>query len=449
MSDLDYGISSLISSLSNSTVQTIGPELIFGQLYDKVGYNQVDNDMFRHLVIARLAFPLSKLKTCEYLYRYQGKSINISKVYRFIDKLSNSLQEQIEEITYKHTLSILSILSIVFYDMTTLYFDASDEDDLRKTGFSKEGKHQKPQIYLGLLVGPGGYAIAYDIYEGNIHESHTLIPFLEKVSKRFNLGKPIVVADSGLLSQKNIMALTESGYTYILGARIKNENNLIKQQILSHDYQAKSTLSIQINEDERLIVNYSEKRSKKDIYNRKRGLLRLEKRIHSGKLTKSNINNRGYNKFLKLKGTIEVEMDYDKIESDKNWDGLKGYKTNSTLSEEKILENYGQLWYIERAFRMSKTDLRIRPIYHRKRDRIEAHICISFAAYTIYKELERALKRANSNISVQAANELTHNMYQIVYTLPDSRIEKKQILKMDLKQQELYEIVENACRVSQ
>jgi hypothetical protein len=249
MSDLDYGISNLISSLSNSTVQTIGPELIFGQLYDAVGYNYVDNDMFRHLVIARLAFPLSKLKTCEYLYRYQGKSINISKVYRFIDKLSNSLQEQIEQITYKHTLSILGCLSIVFYDMTTLYFDASDEDDLQKTGFSKEGKRQKSQIYLELFIGSGGYAVVYDIYEGNIHESHTLIPFLEKVSKRFNLGKPIVVVDSGLLSQKNIMALTESGYTYILGARIKNENHIIKQQILSHDYEVNSTQLNKFNSD--------------------------------------------------------------------------------------------------------------------------------------------------------------------------------------------------------
>jgi transposase len=173
--------------------------------------------------------------------------------------------------------------------------------------------------------------------------------------------------------------------------------------------------------------------------------LRLEKRIHSGKLIKSNINNRGYNKFLKLKGSIDVEMDYDKIEGDKNWDGLKGYKTNSILSESEILENYGQLWHIERVFRMSKTDLRIRPIYHRKRYRIEAHICISFAAYTIYKELERTLKRVDSSISVKTANELTHNMYQIIYTLPDSRMEKKLILKMDAKQQELYEIVTNTC----
>ena len=107
---------------------------------------------------------------------------------------------------------------MVFYDMTTLYFEASDEDDLRKTGLSKDGKHSNPQIYLGLLVGVGGYAIGYDIFEGNIFEGHTLIPFLEKMSSRFKLSKPIVVADAGLLSKKNIEALEQKHYEYIIGA---------------------------------------------------------------------------------------------------------------------------------------------------------------------------------------------------------------------------------------
>jgi len=113
---------------------------------------------------------------------------------------------------------------VVFYDTTTLYFKASDEDDLRKTGFSKDGKHQNPQIYLGLLVGLGGYVIGYVIFEGSISEGHTLIPFIEKISKKFNLDKPVVVADAGLLSNDNIKALEDLDYQYIIGARIKNES---------------------------------------------------------------------------------------------------------------------------------------------------------------------------------------------------------------------------------
>ena len=117
----------------------------------------------------------------------------------------------------------------------------------------------------------------------------------------------------------------------------------------------------------------------------------MEKQIKAGKLTKSNINNKGYNKYLKLTGNISIEIDYDKFNKDKSWDGLKGYVTNSKLSDKQVIENYKNLWQIEKAFRMSKTDLRIRPIYHRLRDRIESHICISFTAYSVYKELERIL----------------------------------------------------------
>ena len=166
----DALIEGFLTQLQNSQVRTAGPELIFGKIYDAIGFNAVQEDMFRHLVISRLAFPLSKLKTIDYLYRFQGVSLEISSIYRFLDKLNAKLKDQVERISFAHTLKVLQDkISIVFYDMTTLYFEASDEDDLRKTGFSKDGKHQNPQIFLGLLVGMGGYAIGYDIFEGNIN----------------------------------------------------------------------------------------------------------------------------------------------------------------------------------------------------------------------------------------------------------------------------------------
>jgi transposase len=332
-------------------------------------------------------------------------------------------------------------INVVFYDMTTLYFEASDEDDLRKTGFSKDGKHSNPQIFLGLLVGSGGYAIGYDIFEGNTYEGHTLIPFLEKIRSKFNLGKPVVVADSGLLSKKNIEALEEKQYKYIIGARIKNESKLVKEKILETKLKDGEIKQIKRDGKSRIIISYSEKRAKKDAHNRKRGLNRLEKKISSGKLTKSNINNRGYNKYLKLQGEVSIEIDYEKYKKDNQWDGLKGYITNSKLSNKQIIENYSNLWHIEKAFRMSKTDLRIRPIYHRLKNRIEAHICISFAAYTIYKELERILYKEKSNLSLEKAKELTHNMYQINYTLPDSKHAKSKLLKMGPLQDELFKII--------
>jgi len=441
-SESDEAVDKVFASLQNANIQTIGPEIIFGKIYDHIGFGMIGEEMFRHLVISRIAFPLSKLKTIEYLYRYQGKSLDIDSVYRFLDKLNNKLKSKVEQIAFAHTKRVLNEdISVVFYDMTTLYFEASDEDDLRKTGFSKDGKHQSPQIFIGLLVGLGGYAIGYDVYEGNTYEGHTLIPFLEKMSQKFNLDKPVVIADSGLLSKNNIEALEENGYEYILGARIKNEGKAIKSQILSAEFHDGTTHSFLKNKTQKLIVNYSNLRARKDEYNRNRGLERLEKRIKSGKLTKSNINNRGYNKYLKLEGEVTIDIDYDKFKKDAVWDGLKGYTTNTRLTNNKIIENYNNLWHIEKAFRMSKTDLRIRPIYHRLRHRIEAHICISFTAYCIYKELERVLNQEKSSLSIKKAAELTHNMYQITYTLPDSKHTKSRLLQMDEEQAELYQII--------
>jgi len=371
-----------------------------------------------------------------------GPCIDISAIYRFLDKLNDKLKSQVEQIAYEHTKQVLGgEISVVFYDMTTLYFEASDEDDLRKTGFSKDGKHSNPQIFLGLLVGLGGYAIGYDIFEGNTYEGHTLIPFLESISKKFNLEKPIVVADSGLLSKDNIEALEKENYQYILGARIKNETTAIKEKILESKLKDGQIKSIKKNDVSRIIIGYSDKRAKKDAHNRERGLKRLEKRIKSGKLTKSSINNRGYNKYLKLEGEVSVEIDYDKYNKDNKWDGLKGYITNSKLSGKRIIENYSKLWHIEKAFRMSKTDLRIRPIYHRLKHRIEAHICISFTAYSIYKELERLLFLEKSSLSLNRASELTHIMYQITYVLPESKHTKTRLLKMDDEQAELFQII--------
>ena len=294
---------------------------------------------------------------------------------------------------------------------------------------------------MGLLVGLGGYAIGYDIFEGSIYEGHTLIPFLEKITAKFKLERPIVVADAGLLSNDNIKALEQKNYAYIIGARLKNEPDKIKLQILQKKLSDGQVMKINKANNTRLIVAYAANRAIKDEHNRKRGLQRLEKQIKAGRLTKSNINNKGYNKYLKLQGDISIEIDYEKFNNDKRWDGLKGYITNTTLSNKEVIENYKNLWHIEKAFRMSKTDLRIRPIYHRLRHRIQAHICISFTAYSIYKQLERVLYKEKSTLSIKKASEITRNMYEITYTLPESKHTKSKLLKMDEEQADLYQII--------
>jgi len=357
----DSMLEGFISELENASVSVIGPELVYGKLYEQIGYSAIDLPLFRHMVISRLVYPGSKLKTIDYLYRYQGIHLKVDSLYRFMDKLKGDLKERVEQIAFTHTKKILGgKVGIVFYDMTTVYFEASTEDDFRKTGFSKEGKHQNPQIYVGLLVGQGGYPIAYDLFEGDIYEGHTLIPILEKFEKRFDLKKPIVIADAGLLSSDNIKNLVLKGYRYILGGRIKNESKAVKETILQEKWKDLKAVKYDLPEGKKLIVSYSNKRAKKDAFNRNRGLKRLEKQLKSGKLTKRHINKRGYNKYLQMEGQVKVSIDYEKFEKDACWDGLKGYVTNTKLKPRKVIEAYNDLWNIERAFRISKTDLKVR-----------------------------------------------------------------------------------------
>ncbi len=190
----------------------------------------------------------------------------------------------------------------------------------------------------------------------------------------------------------------------------------------------------------RLIVSYSKKRAQNDKKNREKGLKRLEKKVSSGKLSKEHINNRGYNKYLKLSSEVNISIDYEKYEADDVWDGLKGYVTNTGLSRNRVIENYSQLWQIEKAFRISKTDLRIRPIYHRFKNRIEAHICICFSAYTVYKELERLLKKNNIDQSPEKAINEIKEIRQLQYILPKSKQLKTRILQPTKKQSKLIDM---------
>ncbi|MFN2440730.1 MAG: IS1634 family transposase, partial [Chitinophagaceae bacterium] len=218
---------------------------------------------------------------------------------------------------------------------------------------------------------------------------------------------------------------------FIIGARIKNESKAIKNKILS--LSLKGGESALINKDNlKLIVTYSDDRAKKDRYNRDKGLRKLERQIKRGRLTKASINNRGYNKFLKLEGEITVTIDREKLQQDTRWDGLKGYLTNAKLSKEQVIENYQHLWQIEKAFRIAKSDLKIRPVYHRLQRRIEAHICISFGAYKLYKELERQLHEKKANISPMTAIEIAENIFEVTIKLPQNgRIKKKTLLLTD------------------
>jgi transposase len=434
----DEVVDNFVASIGNENLQIVGGELILGRIYKQLGYPETGgHNFFRNLVLCRLIYPGSKLKTVGYFKRHLGIEVSVYTIYRFMDELRSGLKQQIEEATYLHTRKVLGgKIGVVFYDITTVYFEASEEDDFRVTGYSKDGKHQHPQILIGLLVGKNGYPIGYELFEGNKSETKTLIPVLKSFEKKFNLDKPVITADAALLSKPNIDLLIEKGYEFILGGRIKNETDELKSRILAIDIPEGHPVELQ-HPFGRLIVTYSAKRAKNDRLNREKGLKRLEKKVKSGKLSKDHLNNRGYNKYLMLVGEVRIAIDYEKFKDDAAWDGLKGYVTNTRLTMQEVIGNYQQLWQIEKAFRISKTDLRIRPVYHRIKERIESHLCICFAAYAVYKELERILSNNKLEISAEKAIDEIKEIRQLTYVLPKSKDLKTKLLRLNNMQLEL------------
>ena len=438
--------------ISNDQVIPIGDELFFGKLFDKLGLDNLFQDrkdirykeeklfLLKSLVISRILYPGSKLYLIDYLWYFKKKEIDIKQIYRFLDTLyQDDIKTKVQKAVYNYTLTKVDTQIVVsFYDVTTLYFESESEDDLRRIGFSKEGKLARPQIQLGLFTTIEGYPLSYEVYDGKKYEGHTLLEALINFQTQFKLKhKPIVVADRGMLNDANIVYLEKNGYKYILGAKIKMLPNTIKKEIenltfiddsVTHQIDIDKTIKY-IEDDvkhsldisQRLILSFSSQRAKKDKYLREKALDKLKAKIeYSKNLTKNDLKLSHYAKFLDLENDCKVEfkLNTKKVFQDSKLDGVKGYITNdTTLSHGEIISHYQNLWHIEKAFRISKTDLQIRPIYHRLENRIKAHILISFIAYAIYKEFEiktRDIKK-EYQISYKILRDLIKHIFAIKF----------------------------------
>ena len=425
-------LKNLLSKLTTQDFIPIGDELIFGKIFNNIGCNNLFNNvksirkqedknfLFKSLVISRLLYPGSKLELINYLSYFKNIDITSDKIYRFLDSLyQDEIKSRIETCVFEHTKRVMNgEIIVTFYDVTTLYFESESEDDLRRVGFSKEGKIARPQIQLGLFTTLEGYPLSFEVYEGNKYEGHTLIDVLKKFQDRFQLDKkPIVVADRGMLNNDNIAYLENNNYKYILAYKIKNISNDLKEEIknltfiddnVTHNIEFKKVISFAdendkkqtIHVNQRLVLSYSTQRAKKDRYNRNKAVQRLENKIKSSKtITKKDLKLSYYAKYIDLddnNSKITFNINNQKIIEDEKLDGIKGFVTNDfTLTANEIIEHYNNQYEVERAFRISKTDLKIRPIYHRLETRIKAHILISFVSYAIYKEFERKLKINN------------------------------------------------------
>lgn len=406
-----------------------GARLILEPIYNAVGFDALGDETLKFLSIARICQPKSKVATVEYLKRHFDEDVNLNRIYRYMDTLYDTRREQIQQISVEHTRRLLGgRIGIVFYDVTTLYFETAREDVLRSQGFSKDGKTAEFQIVLGLLVSRDGYPLSYNIFNGGQYEGRTMIPIIDDFVQRFSLTDFIVVADAGLLSRKNITLLKQAGYKFILGGRIKKESKAVQDWVLSLEKDPHKLNETVINGDERIIVSYSDQRAAKDRHNRDKGIQRLRKAYSSGKINKRNVNQRGYNKFLVIENDVMVSIDEDKIAADARWDGLKSYVTNTDLSASEVIDQYHGLWVVERAFRVTKGTLEARPIFHFTERRIEAHICICFVAYKLYKELERLLRLLGIGLSVDKVLDIAKTISTVSIRLGDGTVSTRTLL---------------------
>jgi len=417
---------------SIADIRQDGVRLILEPIYRGIGFDAIPDDALKYLAIARICQPNSKVATVDYLKRYFDEDVNLNKIYRYMDTLYNTQRGLIQQISVEHTRKILGgRIGIVFYDVTTLYFETAREDVLRSPGFSKDGKTAESQIVLGLLVSRDGYPLSYNIFNGSQYEGRTMIPIIDDLVQRFSLTDFIVVADAGLLSRKNIALLKQAGYKFILGGRIKKESSSVQDWVLSLEKDQHTLNETIINGDERIIVSYSGQRAAKDRHNRDKGIQRLRKAYSSGKINKQNVNQRGYNKSLVIENDVMVSIDEERIAADEQWDGFKSYITNTDLPAADVIEQYHSLWVVERAFRITKGTLEARPVFHFTERRIEAHICICFVAYKLYKELERILRLLGINLSVDKGLDIAKTILTVTVILPPGSKISKTLLTRD------------------
>lgn len=366
-----------------------GYHRVFGKIYDQIGFPP---NLLKDLVVARIVYPKSKLATIRYLKRNLGIHLKKDTVYRFLDTLNrrNLTRIAFNFVNQYHPKGI----SICFYDVTTLYFETTREDEFKQKGFSKDHRMDMPQIVIGLFVDSRGYPFDLEWFDGKTFEGHTFVKAMDAIQTRYQFKKLTVVADAAMLSIDNLAYLQVKKIAYIVGARLKNLSHLLTDKILTYPFTAQPIFQILI-EQHRLIVDYSESRAKQDRKNRNRMLAKLKLKLQKKQIIIKR------SKYLKLKGKQQVMgIDGTKITYDQQFDGLKGYYTNleDTTPALEIVDLYHQLWQVEKAFRMSKHDLRERPIYHSQPHRIKAHLLLCFVSLLVLKEAETKLKKISCTV---------------------------------------------------
>ncbi len=349
----------------------------------KIGFDKIKNSLLLDLVILRMFEPASKLRSIVLLEEYFGIRHRRQNYYEHAPGWL-AFKSKAESIALTFAKQHYAFnFDLLFYDVTTLYFEAFEEDELRKNGFSKDNKSQQPQILVALMVTKEGLPIAYEVFAGNTFEGHTIIPVVKKFIDKHKVNEFTVIADAAMISADNILTLKDNSINYIVGARLGNISNDLAAEI-DKTIPREDGKSIRLKTDNGyLICSYSSLRHRKDKYE-------MEKQIEKAKYIINNPSKSKKLKFTKSNGQ-NIELNEKHIEKTRKLLGIKGFYTNleeAVADNNTIIARYHELYKIEHAFRISKSDLQTRPIFHYKEEPIKLHLLICFMALVISRHAE-------------------------------------------------------------
>jgi len=400
--------------------------------YEHNGFNKIACDLLKDLSFIRLIEPTSKFHSVELLKEYFHITYPINRIYEELAGI-RLFKEQVEKAAISYAKEHLGFdFSLVFYDVTTLYFETFKEDEdsqddtgamtkegLRKNGFGKERKPGQPQIVIGLVVNSHGYPISVQIFPGKTFEGHTMLPVIKGLQKAHGIKTLTIVADAAMLSLANTKAIKEAELSYIVGARMGSISVKLLADISGKLGKTEGKY-IRIKTDWGILIcDYSEKRAAKDRTDRKKQLLKAQYQIDNPDKVKRRT------RFVAEETKATLTLNQELIKQDELREGVKGYYTNlKRVSSRLIVKRYHDLWHVEKAFRIAKSDLEARPIFHHKRESIETHILIVFTSLCIAKSIE-----LKTGYSLKKVRDMIWRILDI--ELVDTLTNRKWIKRMD------------------
>ena len=335
--------------------------------------------VFEQLVTARIIEPSSKQATARVLREAGVRACSYRTVKRRLRRYAEQAwRDRLSGACAAH--AALGPAALCLYDVTTLWFETDEGDGFREPGFPKE-RPLEPQITVGLLTDGCGFPLMIEGFEGNKAETATMIPLIGRFCRAHGVTDLVVVADAGMLSDANMLAVEEQGWSSVVGGRLPEVPLLVREWLTANPGRTPPdglTLSafvptpLDAKGPWRAFWQYRAGRAKRSLHGIDQQVAKAERQA-AGKTPLKR------NRFIRLQGgTRSVNRDLEA--KARTLAGWKPYLTNLDWDANKVIGSYHRLWHVEHAFRMSKHDLRARPVYHHKKESIDAHLAIVFAA---------------------------------------------------------------------